>query len=309
MRRPNRETAIFTTSAVDLFASALGAFILLVMLLFPYYRNAGDDSAYAQILDIMEQRDLNAGELAQLLASRKRSNAELQQLTQANQGIEQRLSRKRTLLADLKTRLAEVPALSSQPVEEIIPEAEPEAVIASDEFSILGLATNAKSFVIVIDMSGSMMAYSELMTKSVLEILEPLDETNRLAIVGYQGDPSPILWNYPGPDELMQGTPENLRQAREFARGLTRRFSGSTPTYAAIKAAMQFKADAIILMSDGQPDNNPNFIIQDITNENRFTKMEIHTVAIGDYTANRSLVMFLQTLAQLNFGDFVGVSR
>jgi hypothetical protein len=309
MRRPNRETAVFTTSAVDLFASALGAFILLVMLLFPYYRNAGDDSAYAQVLDIMEQRDMNAGELAQLLASHKQSNNELQQLNQANRGIEQRLSRKRTQLNDLKTQLAELPPPAPQPVEEIIPEAEPEALVASEEFSILGLATNAKSFVVVIDMSGSMMAYSELMTRSVLEILEPLDETNLLAVVGYQGEPSPVLWNYPGRDQLMPGTPENLRQAREFARGLASRFSGSTPTHAALKAAMQFKADAIILMSDGQPDNNPNFIIQDITNENRFTGIEIHTIAIGDYTANRTLVLFLQTLAQQNGGDFVGVSR
>jgi len=309
MRRPNRETSVFTTSAVDLFASALGAFILLVMLLFPFYRNAGDDSAYAQILDIMEQRDLNAGELAELLASRKQSQSELEQLNEVNRGIEQRLSRMRTQLADLQSQLAALPTPAPQPVEEVVPEVEPEPRVASDEFSILGLASNAKSFVIVIDMSGSMMAYSDLMIKSVLEILEPLDETNKLAIVGYQGDPAPVLWNYPGKDTLMQGTPENLRQAREFARGLASRFAGSTPTHAALKAALQFKPDAIILMSDGQPDNNPNFIIQDITNENRFTRIEIHTVAIGDYTSNRGLVMFLQTLAQNNYGDFVGVSR
>ena len=48
MRIPDRDTAVFTTSAIDLFASALGAFILLVMLLFPYYRNAGTDEAFAQ---------------------------------------------------------------------------------------------------------------------------------------------------------------------------------------------------------------------------------------------------------------------
>ena len=34
MRRPNRDTTVFSTSAIDLFASALGAFILLVMILF-----------------------------------------------------------------------------------------------------------------------------------------------------------------------------------------------------------------------------------------------------------------------------------
>jgi Mg-chelatase subunit ChlD len=309
MRRPSRETAVFTTSAVDLFASALGAFILLVMLLFPYYRNAGDDSAYAQILDIMAQRDMNAGELSELLASYRQSSSELERLNEANQGAEQRLSRKRTRLNDLRQQLAKLPPPKAQAVAETVTEPEPESATASQEFSILGLATHAKSFVIVIDMSGSMMAYSELMIKSVLEILEPLDETNRLAILGYQGDPAPVLWNYPGADQLMQGTPENLRQAAEFARGLAHRFAGSTPTHAALKAALQFKPDAIILMSDGAPDNNPNFIIQDITNENRFSKIEIHTIAIGDYTSNRALVMFLQTLAQLNYGDFVGVSR
>ena len=31
--------------------------------------------------------------------------------------------------------------------------------------------------------------------------------------------------------------------------------------------------------------------------------------AIGDYTENRALVLFLQTLARQNHGDFVGVSR
>ena len=93
MRRPNRDISIFSTSAVDLFASALGAFILLVMLLFPYYRNAGDNTAYARVQDIMEQRNLSAGELAKLLASRKQSSNELRKLNEVNRGIEQRLSR------------------------------------------------------------------------------------------------------------------------------------------------------------------------------------------------------------------------
>jgi len=307
MRRPNRETTVFSTSAIDLFASALGAFILLVMLLFPYYRNAGDDSAHSQTQDILMQRRLASGELAELLSSKDQSTAELEKLNQANRGIEERLSRQRTLLRDLKTQLAEQPVPA--PVVEPVPDPDPVVPTASEEFSILGIATAAKSFVVVIDMSGSMMAYSDLMLASVLEVLEPLDETNQLAIVGYQGDPSPVLWNYPDRNTLMQATPENLRQAREFTLGLTRRFAGSTPTHAAIVAALEYRADAIVLLSDGAPDTNPNFIIQEISNRNRLTQTEIHTVAIGDYTQNRALVMFMQTLAEQNAGDFVGVSR
>ncbi len=44
MKTINRELSVFSTSAVDLFASALGAFILLMLLLFPYYRHAGPES-------------------------------------------------------------------------------------------------------------------------------------------------------------------------------------------------------------------------------------------------------------------------
>lgn len=309
MRRPNRETAVFTTSAIDLFASALGAFILLVMILFPYYRNAGSDAAFSRTQEIQELRRLASGEIADLLAEQQTSQSEVQDLNEANRGIEAQISRIRKQMADLKTQLAEEPVPVPEPVEEIIEEPEPEALTAGVEFSILGLATQRKSFVIVVDMSGSMLSYTDLMVKSVLEVLEPLDESNEFAIIGYQGNPSPVLWNYPEGGSLVQGTAENLKAASDFTRTLARRFAGSTPTHYAVLSAMQYPADAVILMSDGEPDNAPGFIIQDISGLNRFEKKEIHTVAIGDYTQNRGLVMFLQTLAKQNGGDFVGVSR
>lgn len=309
MRTPDRNIAVFSTSAIDLFASALGAFILLVMLLFPYYRNAGSDDAYSKIEDIMEQRRLASGEIDELLSDQRLAQSELQDQDLANRGVEAQISRIRKEMADIKTQLAETPVPVPEPVEEIIEEPEPEALTAGIEFSILGLATEAKTFVIVIDMSGSMISYTNLMIKSVLEVLEPLDESNEFAIIGYQGNPSPVLWNYPDGTDLIQATPENLQAAREFTRSLARRFSGSTPTHYAVLSALQYPAEAVILMSDGEPDNSPGFILQDIGGLNRFEKKEIHTVAIGDYTQNRGLVMFLQSLANQNGGDFVGVSR
>jgi hypothetical protein len=293
MRRPNRETSVFTTSAIDLFASALGAFILLVMILFPYYRNAGSDDAFSRTQEIQELRRLASGEIAEMLSDQQVSQSEVQDLNEANRGIEAEISRIRKKMADIKTQLAE----------------EPEALTAGVEFSILGLATEKKSFVIVVDMSGSMLSYTDLMVKSVLEVLEPLNETNDFAIIGYQGNPSPVLWNYPEGGGLLQGNKGNLDGARNFIQALARRFAGSTPTHYAVLSAMQYPADAIILMSDGEPDNAPGFIVQDITGLNRYENKEIHTVAIGDYTQNRGLVLFLQTLARQNGGDFVGVSR
>lgn len=308
MRRPSRDTTVFTTSAIDLFASALGAFILLVMILFPYYRNAGSDDAFSRTQEVQEQRRLAAGRIEELLASQQISRSELQDLDEANRGIEAALSRLLERAGDIRTQLAEEPVVAPEPVEEIVEEPEPEALVAGVEFSILGLATEAKTFVIVVDMSGSMLSYSDLMIKSVQELLDPLDESNQFAIMGYQGNPAPVLWTFPTRG-LAQATPENLDAAREYTRSLARRFSGSTPTHYALLSALEYPVDAIILMSDGEPDNAPGFIIQDIAGLNRYENKEIHTVAIGDYTQNRGLVMFLQTLARQNGGDFVGVSR
>jgi hypothetical protein len=308
MRRPGRETTVFTTSAIDLFASALGAFILLVMILFPYYRNAGSDDAFSRTQEIQERRRLAAGMIEDMLADQTSSESEVQDLDEANRGIEDAISRIRRQMADIRTQLAVEPVVAPEPVEEVIEEPEPEALVAGVEFSILGLATEAKKFVIVVDMSGSMISYTDLMIESVLEVLEPLDPSNEFAIVGYQGNPAPVLWTYPDRG-LVQATPDNLEAARDFTRGLARRFSGSTPTHYALLSALQYPAEAIILMSDGEPDNAPGFIIQDIAGLNRFENKEIHTVAIGDYTQNRGLVVFLQTLARQNGGDFVGVSR
>ncbi len=309
MRRLNRDTTVFTTSAIDLFASALGAFILLVMILFPYYRNAGSDDAFSRTQEIQEQRRLASGKIAEMLADQRTAQSEVQDLNEANRGIELAISRIRNQLADIKTQLSEEPVPVPEPVEEIIEEPEPEALVAGVEFSILGLATEKKSFVIIVDMSGSMLAYTDLMINSVLEVLEPLDDTNEFAIIGYQGNPSPVLWTFPPAGGLVRGTPDKLQAARDFTLSLARRFAGSTPTHYALLSALQYPADSIILMSDGEPDNAPGYIIQDVAGLNRFENKEIHTVAIGDYTQNRGLVMFLQTLARQNGGDFVGVSR
>ncbi len=308
MRIPERNSAVFSTSAIDLFASALGAFILLVMLLFPYYRNAGSNEAFAKTREIMQQRNLAASDVDEMLSRLDLVRSELQDISRQNEDRQRRIEALRARLGDANRELAALPTPIPD-VEVTTPEPPPPPIIDGVEFSILGLASESKSFVVLVDMSGSMINYEGLMLKSVLEILEPLDEDNRFAIVGFHGNPEPILWRYPGGTGMVAGSEENLRQAREFVRGLARKFVGSTPTHYALQAALEYPSNAVILMSDGAPNSPPGYIIQNISRLNQFRQTELHTVAIGDYTQNRELVLFLQSLARLNNGDFVGVSR
>jgi len=257
----------------------------------------------------MEKRRMASGQLEDLKALQEKLQSELDQLTMSKQGREAQISRLRKELMDIRNQLAAITADITEPVEIISPEPQPKALTHGVEFSILGLASEVKSFVIVIDMSGSMLQYEDLMIKSVLEILKPLDETNQFAIVGYHGNPQPVLWSFPNGKKLLPATKENLQLAEAFTHSLVRKFVGSTPTHFALQAALEYPSSAIILMSDGEPNSPPGFIIQTITQTNQFRQTEIHTVAIGDYTHNRNLVLFMQTLARLNRGDFVGVSR
>ena len=257
----------------------------------------------------MEKRRLASGQLEDLKARQEELQSELDQLTEANQGKEAQISRLRKQLMDIRNQLAALPSEITEPVEIITPEPEPKALTHGVEFSILGLASEVKSFVIVVDMSGSMLQYEQLMVNSVLEILKPLDETNQFAIVGYHGNPQPVLWSFPTGNSLLPATEENLQLAEAFTHSLVRKFVGSTPTHFALQAALEYPSSAVILMSDGEPNSPPGFIIENITQLNQFRQTEIHTVAIGEYTHNRNLVLFMQTLARLNGGDFVGVSR
>ena len=84
MKRRNREVSIFSMSALDLFASALGAFILIAIVMFPYFPNTGMASEADLDAALDELRDAVAG------------NDELTRITdELNQAID-----------DLRTELA-----------------------------------------------------------------------------------------------------------------------------------------------------------------------------------------------------------
>jgi hypothetical protein len=296
--------SVFSTSAIDLFASALGAFILLMMLLFPYYRNAGPEQAPSPTRDLIEQRRQAERSVADALAQQVTTEREITELEARAEQLRREMVTLEEELFNLKLKLAEEPPETPPP-----PDERPPYLERGVEFSLLGINTDRTSFVIVVDMSGSMEAYANLMIRSVLEVLQPLGEGNQFAILGYSGMGSTRVMAFPRGARLADATPSNLNQAASFTRSLAANFGGSTPTHGALLRALQYPADAVILMSDGAPDGDPGDIIEDVTRLNARLQKEIHTVALGDYTSDRDLVLFLQGLARRNGGDFVGMSR
>ena len=80
MKRKSRELSIFSMSALDLFASALGAFILIAVVMFPYFPNTGT----------ADLRDLEAA--LERLQQEEADNAAMQEvLSEIRQDLERRL--------------------------------------------------------------------------------------------------------------------------------------------------------------------------------------------------------------------------
>ena len=90
MKPRNREINIFNMSALDLFASALGAFILISITMFPYFPNTGNSpediaalrealaEARQQLQQCQSELDRTRGALAEARRERDRMRGELQ---------------------------------------------------------------------------------------------------------------------------------------------------------------------------------------------------------------------------------------
>jgi hypothetical protein len=285
MMRPRREVNIFSISALDLFASAMGAFILIAVILFPYY---------LKNYEVVAERD----QARQELAETRRALVAADERARAAEARARDAEAKAKAAADETARLKERNA-------ELERQARETTVLA-----LLGITTRAKSFVVLIDMSGSMQAYTQVMFHTIERLIEPLDQSVRLQIIGFSAPannvPRLVQWR-PGLT-LTTLTPQAKRDAIAFARGLAQRFDGGTPTQTALREALKYPAQAIILLSDGAPtDNRIDVILDDVTRANG-GHMEINTVAIGNYNKLPALVYFLQTLAKRNRGAFTGVS-
>ncbi len=75
MKRIRRESSIFNISAIDLFASALGAFIVVAFVLLPYFPNTGDATA--------DEADALRARAAQAEAERDAARRALEQAREA----------------------------------------------------------------------------------------------------------------------------------------------------------------------------------------------------------------------------------
>ena len=114
MKLRRREINVFSMSALDLFASGMGAFILLAVMALPFFPNTGDSEERIEVIkeqlaEANDQRDAarsRASGLEQVLAKMQRDADVQQSLQEALNDALERIEDARREVRELETSLA-----------------------------------------------------------------------------------------------------------------------------------------------------------------------------------------------------------
>ena len=312
MRSRRRASEVYSLSAIDLFASAMGAFIIISIILMPDYqkevRSQGD-------LEYLEEL---AGKTEALLDETEAGREALLEALLAAQTRHQQLqAEQQEISSELQTLQAEQQARNDQP-----PPPPPSPVVTPEEegsnqvtFRFLGLKTDRKRILFLVDMNHYLAPHEALVRETVARGMESLQTGYQFAILGFQQrDSGTQYYRWPADGGLANMSDRSRAEARDFLSGLSRRFAGSSSVLQAFEQAFKSQADAIILISDGLPNpafnNNlsPSRLIRSITLANTNAK-EIHAVTVGDYFKYRGTVEFMESLARANAGGFLALAN
>ncbi len=312
MRSRLRNLGVFSLSAIDLFASAMGAFIIITIVLMPDYQKEVRLEGHLEYMESLAGETeslLNDTELGIDSTRESLSNAQLRQLElQAEQEI---------MSSELETIRAKLQAHNDQPPPPPPPPVDAEEELGSNfvTFRFLGLKTDKTRILLLIDMNKYLSEHEALVAKTVARALDSLKTGYEFGILGFQQlDSGPRYHRWPEDGGLVAMTGANRAGALRFLRQLSGKFEGSSSVRDALALAFASPAEALILISDGLPNptyNNglpPRALIQDIVMSNSQGK-EIHAVTIGDYFRYKGTVEFMENLARANSGGFLALAQ
>lgn len=312
MRSRRRNFEVYSLSAVDLFASAMGAFIIITIILMPDYqkevRSQGD-------LEYLEEL---AGKTQAMLDQTEEGSKNVLEALLAAQTRHRKLQAEQEMVSsELETLNAEQQARNDQPPPpppspEVTPEKKGSNLVT---FRFLGLKTDKKRILFMVDMNKYLSGYESLVRQTVIRGMESLQSGYEFAILGFQQqDSGPKYYRWPADGSLANMSDRTRSDAIGFLNGLSGEFEGSSSLLSAFKVAFQSPAESIILISDGLPNpafnNNlsPGSLVRSITVSNSKSR-EIHAVTVGDYFKYRGTVEFMESLARANSGGFLALAE
>ncbi len=317
MTRRSRNIEIFSISALDLFASAMGAFVLLSVMMLPYYHKgkeleeqiarlepaAAESAAQASGAEALAQ-----AAAADLAAIEAVSEVDLLPEKRTIAQAERRQGELEGEIAAAAKAIEEKKAAASAPAEV----KQPAKAAAKVTFRFLGLKTDAERYLILVDGASRIKDRATnlpAILKSILSVMGPQKE---YAIAFYRYTQGQMVYDRWPSSGFRAGGPATEASALDFLRGAYQRMAGGSATAQALRRALSEQSEAVILLSDGVvfPRHNENKrwqeIVDDVTRENAGS-VEINAVAIGIFNRDAAFWSFLNALRRRNGGDLKAI--
>ena len=310
MRTRLRNSGVFSLSAVDLFASAMGAFIIITIILMPDYQKEVRLEGHLEYIESL------AGETEALVNDTESGiNAMQDSLSAAQVRQLELLAEEDIISSELETIAALLQSRKAEPPRPSPMEAEEEELSNLVTFRFLGLKTDKTRFLIMIDMNKYLAVHNELILKTVSRALSSLQSGYEFGIMGFQQlDSGPRYHRWPEDGSLALMSGRSRSEALRFVNRLSGQYEGASSLQDAFKVGFASPAEALILISDGLP--NPDFngdlppraLVQSIVLSNQ-QKKEVHAVTVGEYFKYKGTVEFMESLARANSGGFLALAQ
>lgn len=310
---------------LDVIAGAMGAFLIIMVILWPYYKNDEIIQELRQKLLTSEAEQTRLqGENTHLQDQLEGCRSENERIAETQAHVAQLLEQCRETTQTLAEEKTQVTEQANQYEQRII-QLEQEKSELQEEVRKLGFTLREKDVVFVVDISGSMRHDNRIhnVTTGIKMQIATMDETYTTDVVFFPNRANQSCFSAIHPDYgcmwdgLTQVTTEKKYAAYRFLSALQP--AGSTPTESVLNFVLDSYPDAgaIILFSDGVPTvgdqdlpwTELEGILERVTARNNGQK-KISAIGVGpefrDEHSTMDQVRFLQILAERNGGFYSG---
>ncbi len=254
MKRRNRNLVIFNLSAMDLLAMATGVFVLLVVMLMPYYQRSFD--AHADVVDIRVDIERTTSETD---AIRKGATAD-------GRSVQQILAAAEALRSHAKKQASQADAMETQAKAAELRAARDERRVVKQDSKSNRKIVSEFDLVFVVDTTASMKPVLRDLSFSIggiVRVLERLVDSLHVAVVAYRDYDFRPSWVVR--DLQPTSTSTNASAIYDFISGLRTPIRGGyTPreaVLAAVRTALSMRLrpnakQAIVIIGDAAPHRN-----------------------------------------------------
>jgi hypothetical protein len=307
MKRRNRDLVLFNLSALDVLATATGVFVLLAVLMMPYFRKTLE--AHAELADVrasVEQLEAEVEGVRRATAEEAAAAAEISVEAQATEAA---AAQRRAATKQLKQEAERARSSADQD----------EQLVASLEQDYDKRIIEALDLVFVIDTTASMRPVIRdlsLSMSGIVRVLQRLVPSLRVAVVAYRDHDTGAGWTV----RSLPPTPtsSSMAEVQAFVDWLKRAIRSSrTPreaVYAGLREALSLPLrpgakQSIIVIGDAAPHRNEERRTLDLArryvrsgSERSVSALFVDTPAYRLYgTGDRN---FFAALARTGGGEF-----